>query len=213
MSIFLSRLLLPLETNHLHKSLFHITSVLSIKKPSFQQTFQDDSEVVLYGDNSKQPDKKLTFAVLKMIARKEKEEKGKNLVLVTVSGEPKTMPAFRLVNDTALEVLLRKARLNATKESFSILDLEHSEVVAKRVKQKNIIISCDSQQNVIDASVLQIKKELKKDNFVALTIKKSQKSSGQDQTHLDEFKKMLLEKCLEGDLKTKKSILTVKVIT
>ena len=58
MSIFLSRLLLPLETTHLHKSLFHITSVLSSKKMSFQ----DDSEVVLYADNSKQRDKKLTFA-------------------------------------------------------------------------------------------------------------------------------------------------------
>merc|ERR1711997_20939 len=126
MSIFLSRLLLPLETTHLHKSLFHITSVLSSKKMSFQ----DDSEVVLYADNSKQRDKKLTFAALKVLAKKEKEEKGKNLVLVTVFGTPNTMPAFRLVNNTALEVLLRKSRLNATNESFSILDLENTETVA-----------------------------------------------------------------------------------
>lgn len=172
-------------------------------------SFQDDSEVVLYADNSKQRDKKLTFAALKVLAKKEKEEKGKNLVLVTVFGTPNTMPAFRLVNNTALEVLLRKSRLNATNESFSILDLENTETVAKRVKQKYITISYDSQQNVIDASVLKVKNELKKDNFVALKIKQKL-STNQD---MDKFENMLLEKCLEGDLKTKQHLLTVRVVT
>lgn len=205
MSLYLSRILLPLENVHLHKNLFHTSSLVSQKK----NKIHDDSEVLLYGD-SKTNNEKMTFGTLKVLAKKEKEEKGKNLVQITTKGEQKKLlPTFKIVNDAALEVLLRKSRSNQTNESFAVFDLDGSESAAKRVKQKTYIISYDSQPNVIEASVNKMRKELEKSNFVAIKIK----SSGQNETQLKDFENMLYTKCLDGGLESKKSLITSRVIS
>merc|ERR1712212_524838 len=171
MSLYLSRIMLPLEKVNVRKKLFHISSLVSQKK----NQIHDDSEVLLYADN-KTNNQKLTFGTLKVLAKK---EKGKNLVLITTKGEQKKLiPTFKIVNDSTLETLLRKSRSNQTNESFAVFDLDSSESVAKRVKQKTYIISYDSQPNLIEASVNKMRKELEKSNFVAIKIK----TSGQDET-------------------------------
>ena len=64
----------------------------------------------------------------------------KNLVQITTKGEQKKLlPTFKIVNDAALEVLLRKSRSNQTNESFAVFDLDGSESAAKRVKQKTFV--------------------------------------------------------------------------
>ena len=203
MSLYLSRILLPLESFHAHKKLLHSSPLLSQKK----NQIPEDSEVLLYADN-KTNNQKLTFGTLKVLARKEKEEKGKNLVQITTKGEQKKIPTFKLVNDSTLETLLRKSRSNYTNETFTLFDLDSSENVAKRVKQKTYIISYDSQPNMIEGTVNKMRKELEKSNFVAIKIK----SSGHDETQLKDFENMLYSKCLDGGLESKKSLISCRVI-
>merc|ERR1712200_282503 len=126
---------LPLENVHLHKNLFHTSSLVSQKK----NKIHDDSEVLLYGD-SKTNNEKMTFGTLKVLAIKEKEEKGKNLVQITTKGEQKKLlPTFKIVNDAALEVLLRKSRSNQTNVIEASVnkmrkELEKSNFVAIKIK-------------------------------------------------------------------------------
>ena len=189
--------------------MFHISSIASRKWTQFQ----DDSEVLLYSDNKNHQDQKLTFGTLKTIARKEKDDKGKNLVLVTVKvdsmkGVQKTLPTFKLVNDQVLEVLLRKSRSNVTDESFAIVDIEDPENIPKRVKQKSFVITCDSQPNVMESTVKKIRTELNKSNFVAIKIKRK----GQDEAELQDFQSKFVNDCLEGELESMKSHLTCKIV-
>ena len=189
--------------------MFHISSIVSRKWTQFQ----DDSEVLLYSDNKNHQDQKLTFGTLKTIARKEKDDKGKNLVLVTVKvdsmkGVQKTLPTFKLVNDKALEVLLRKSRSNVTDESFAIVDIDDPENIPKRVKQKTFVITCDSQPNVMEATLKKIRTELNKSNFVAIKIKRG----GQDEAELQNFQSKFVNDCLEGELESMKSHLTCKIV-
>lgn len=210
MAIFLSRIpFLGLESNQIHRNMFHISSIVSRKWTQFQ----DDSEVLLYSDNKNNQNQKLTFGTLKTIARKEKDDKGKNLVLVTVKvdsmkGVQKTLPTFKLVNDKALEVLLRKSRSNVTDESFAIIDIDNPENIPKRVKQKTFVITCDSQPNVMEATLKKIRTELNKSNFVAIKIKRG----GQDEAELQNFQSKFVNDCLEGELESMKSHLTCKIV-
>ena len=189
--------------------MFHISSIASRKWTQFQ----DNSEVLLYSDNKNHQDQKLTFGTLKTIARKEKDDKGKNLVLVTVKvdsmkGVQKTLPTFKLVNDQALEVLLRKSRSNVTNESFAIVDIDDPENIPKKVKQKTFVITCDSQPNVMEATLKKIRTELNKSNFVAVKIKRG----GQDEAELQDFQSKFVNDCLEGELESMKSHLTSKIV-
>ena len=210
MAIFLSRIpFLGLESNQIHRNMFHISSIASRKWTQFQ----DNSEVLLYSDNKNHQDQKLTFGTLKTIARKEKDDKGKNLVLVTVKvdsmkGVQKTLPTFKLVNDKALEVLLRKSRSNVTNESFAIVDIDDPENIPKKVKQKTFVITCDSQPNVMEATLKKIRTELNKSNFVAIKIKRG----GQDEAELQDFQSKFVNDCLEGELESMKSHLTCKIV-
>ena len=210
MAIFLSRIpFLGLESNQIHRNMFHICSIASRKWTQFQ----DNSEVLLYSDNKNHQDQKLTFGTLKTIARKEKDDKGKNLVLVTVKvdsmkGVQKTLPTFKLVNDQALEVLLRKSRSNVTDESFAIVDIDDPENIPKRVKQKTFVITCDLQPNVMEATLKKIRTELNKSNFVAIKIKRG----GQDESELQDFQSKFVNDCLEGELESMKSHLTCKIV-
>ena len=210
MAIFLSRIpFLGLESNQIHRNMFHISSIVSRKWTQFQ----DDSEVLLYSDNKNHQDQKLTFGTLKTIARKEKDDKGKNLVLVTVKvdsmkGVQKNLPTFKLVNDKALEVLLRKSRSNVTDESFAIVDIDDPENIPKRVKQKTFVITCDSQPNVMEATLKKVRTELNKSNFVAIKIKRG----GQDEAELQNFQSKFVNDCLEGELESMRSHLTCKIV-
>lgn len=145
----------------------------------------------------------MSFAKLKELALNARTAKKRRLLQVQTIGKAQVKPTFCLANQTELEILVHKSRVDKV-NSYFLVDLDHPEKPLTKLKEKIYVISLDAIEEIIESTVKKARKSLEKGLFVVLKFE----SRGHKDSEVKDFKNAIKIRCLDG-LEDKESQLII----
>ncbi len=168
-------------------------------------SWTEDTQVLFI--DPKKGEHKLPFKDLVERLKSTQELKNRNLVYVSIMKEKENLPKFQAVNVTELEFMLRKSKSMVTNELFFLVDLNNPFSLLNRVKEKQYSVTLDELPDQTENTVKKARSDLSKGNFVILRINPKK----YEDSETKKFVKAVVDKILDGEIKTHESRLITQI--